>query len=417
MKSRFWIVAVSLIIIAVIVGIYFLPPYSSSPTSTPTPTPSSPLPTPIPGIQLQVQNLTVWTSGTVSFKVILYEYESGLLEAVSVNDTRYSWADGSSEDAVIFRGETKTWRLDVGSFNKGDVVHVVVEASPEWGSGSATVETSLPDGNNQNGPNYVYDYYGGVGLFKQGIHIFATRQDPRTLSEEFQVANDYWKMLLETETTAATDQDFISILLSRGDQPTGGYNIQIESFSWLESYPVKFLFHVNFTDPGEGVMVTEALTNPLVLVPIGKLTPGEYHVEVSIVQYILNIDEEGNFRYTPIMTFAPVVWKQTLTIRDAEDLTSSLTFKVIVNENDAPDLTVQVDLTTPLTKEEARKIAEATFIRTMGEKVLRRLDTLICQNHQIIAHYTWGYDENDMGHIFDLIADLATLQITVTHCR
>jgi len=185
-------------------------------------------------------------------------------------------------------------------------------------------------------PNYVYDYYGGVHLFREGIHVLATNQDPRTLVGEFEVTNDFWKMLLESETINATDQDFMSILLSRGNKPTGGYNIQIESFSWLESYPVKFLFQVNFTDPGEGVIVTQALTNPL----------------------------------------APIIWEQSLTISKTEDFTPSATFKVILNGNEAPDLSVQVDLSNGLTEEETKKIAEAAFIQTMGEK-LHRLDTLI----------------------------------------
>ncbi len=265
-------------------------------------------------------------------------------------------------------------------------------------------------------PNYVYDYYGGVHLFREGIYVLATNQDPRTLVGEFEVTNDFWKMLLESETINATDQDFISILLSRGNKPTGGYNIQIESFSWLESYPVKFLFQVNFTDPGEGVIVTQALTNPLVLVPIGKLTPGEYRIEVPIVWYILSIDEEGNPIYTEIVTFAPIIWEQSLTISKTEDFTPSATFKVILNGNEAPDLSVQVDLSNGLSEEEAKKIAEAAFIQRMGEK-LHRLDTLIFDDNKITAHYTWGYNERDMGHIFDLTADLTTLKITINHCR
>jgi hypothetical protein len=173
---------------------------------------------------------------------------------------------------------------------------------------------------------------------------------------------------------------------------------------------------VNFTDPGEGVIVTQALTNPLVLVPIGKLTPGEYNIEVPIVWYILSIDEEGNPIYTQIMTFAPVIWRQSLTINKTEDPTPSTTFEVILNGNEAPDLTVQVDLSNSLTEEETRKIAEAAFIQTIGEK-LHRLDTLILDDNKITAHYTWGYDENDMGHIFDFTANLTTLKITINHCR
>jgi len=279
-----------------------------------------------------------------------------------------------------------------------------------------SVLAPTPNGSTPIDRNYVYDHSGGVGLFSEGIHVLATSQDPRTLSGEFEIANDYWKMLLETETTQATDQEFISIVLSRGDKTSGGYHIQIENFAWQESYPVKLILQVNFTDPGEDVIVTQALTNPLILVPIGKLTPGEYHIEVPIAQFILNFDEKGNPYYTQILTFAPVIWEQTLIISKTEDPTASTTFEVILNGNEAPDLTVQVDLTNGLTEEESKKIAEAAFTRTMGEK-LHRLENMTYDDGYLTAHYIWGYDENDMGHIFDLTADLTTHKITIDHCR
>lgn len=143
MKTQTLVATVAVIIvIGTIVGVTYY--YAASPTPTPTPTPTPPLPTPIPGIQLYVQNLTVWTNGTVSFKVTLYEYESGVLKAVSVNNTRYSWSDGSSESADMLKGETRNWSMDVGSFNEGDIVHVVVEATPEWGSDQAIAQSSSP---------------------------------------------------------------------------------------------------------------------------------------------------------------------------------------------------------------------------------------------------------------------------------
>ena len=76
---------------------------------------------------------------------------------------------------------------------------------------------------------------------------------------------------------------------------------------------------------------------------------------------------------------------------------------------------MHVDVTTTLIPEKAQRIAETAFISSMGDK-LHRLDTLIFDDDKITAHYTWGYDEYDMGHIFDLTADLTILQITITHC-
>ena len=162
----------------------------------------------------------------------------------------------------------------------------------------------------------VYEYYGGVGLFDKGIHVDATNGNPliRQACATFEIANDYWQQLKEHVTVKASTEDFISIIISRGDKPTGGYTIQIKSFSWLESYPVRFRFAVDFTDPGEGVAVTEAITNPLVLVPIGNLSPGEYVVEVHIDQYILTFDEQGNPVYTLVETLKEEIWKQTFVI-------------------------------------------------------------------------------------------------------
>jgi hypothetical protein len=71
---------------------------------------------------------------------------------------------------------------------------------------------------------------------------------------------------------------------------------------------------VDFTDPGEGVAVTEAVTNPLVLVPLEKLSSGEYVVEVHIDTYILTFDEEGNLVYTLLQTLKEETWKLTFKI-------------------------------------------------------------------------------------------------------
>jgi hypothetical protein len=69
-----------------------------------------------------------------------------------------------------------------------------------------------------------------------------------------------------------------------------------------------------------------------------------------------------------------------------------------------------------LTEKEAELIAGTTFIQVKGEYVWRRLDTLTFDDTQITAHYAWGCDETDLGHTYDMTADLTTLQITVDHC-
>lgn len=263
---------------------------------------------------LEVDNLKAQTDGQISFDVSVSDYESSTIGGVIINGKRYLWSNGSQEDSTILKGETKQWSIDIGTINQDNEIQIIIEADTGSVSNNSTVGTAPTNTTTPTDSNYFYDFYGGVGLINEGIHVIATSQDPRTLMDQYNNINDYWKMLLENKTTQATDQDFISIILSRGDKTSGGYSIQIENFAWLESYPVKFLFQVNFTDPGKGVATTDALTNPLVLVPIGKLTVGEYDIEVPVTQYILNIDQEGNPSYTQILTFAPVYWEQKLTI-------------------------------------------------------------------------------------------------------
>jgi hypothetical protein len=168
--------------------------------------------------------------------------------------------------------------------------------------------------------NALYDYYCGVGLFEKGIHVSATTRNPLlreatagTMNTD--ITNGYWQQIHDNVTDKASSEDFISIIISRGDYPTGGYEIKIRQFSWLESYPVKLRFQTDFIDPDEGVVVTQALTNPLVLFPIGKLSPGEYQIEVHILQYILTFDEEGNPTYTQLLTFKEELWTKTFTIQ------------------------------------------------------------------------------------------------------
>ncbi len=91
-------------------------------------------------------------------------------------------------------------------------------------------------------------------------------------------------------------------------------------------------------------------------------------------------------------------------------------FKTTVNEKESADVLVCVNISDGLTEKEAELIVGTTFIQIMGEYVTHRLDSLTYDDTGIDAHYTWGYDENDMGHVFHMHADLPTLQITASHC-
>jgi hypothetical protein len=91
-------------------------------------------------------------------------------------------------------------------------------------------------------------------------------------------------------------------------------------------------------------------------------------------------------------------------------------FEAVVNGIRSIDIFVCVNISDGLTEKEAELIAGTTFIQVKGEYVWRRLDTLTFDDTQISAHYAWGHDETDLGHIYDMTANLTTLQIVVDHC-
>ncbi len=101
---------------------------------------------------------------------------------------------------------------------------------------------------------------------------------------------------------------------------------------------------------------------------------------------------------------------------NGETLPGVTKFEALVNGMRSMDVFVCVNISDGLTEKEAELIAGTTFIQVKGEYVWRRLDTLTFDDTQIRAHYAWGYDETDLGHIYDMTADLTTLQITVDHC-
>ena len=141
---------------------------------------------------------------------------------------------------------------------------------------------------------------------------------------------------------------------------------------------------------------------------IGSVPPGTFEVAVHDIQ--------GNR-----------IGLESVTVRGGE--TSTLNFVIqwapldvtkftaVVNGMRSVDVFVCVNISDGLTEKEAELIVGTTFIRVKGDYVTHRLDTLTFDDAKIEAHYTWGVDENDMGHVFDVTADLTTLQITVTHCR
>ena len=312
------------------------------------------------------------------------------------------------------KGQTKIWSKDVGTLATNSQINIHLQATPKSAS-SKTIVDKVPD-SKPDFPHYYYDHYSGVGLFEEGVYVIKTSKDPLTHLGTSSLPESIWSLMQQNITNQATSQDFISILISRGDKSTGGYGIAVESFDWLESYPVKFRFAVNITDPGEGVAVTQAITNPLVLIPIGQLDPGEYQIEVNVVWFIYNYDEYGNVDYQPVMTFKEIQWTQNLTITNNQRSIPTSIFNVEVNQAKFADLKVAVDLTQPMTIEKAQKIADAIFVHVKGENTLNQINSIIYNEEEILADYTWGINQDDMSHFFELTVDLTNLQVEVIHC-
>jgi hypothetical protein len=119
----------------------------------------------------------------------------------------------------------------------------------------------------------------------------------------------------------------------------------------------------------------------------------------------------------PLVAYAWIeIDKSVWTEKNQEAPPDVTKFEAVVNGMRSMDVFVCVNISDGLTEKEAELIAGTTFIQVKGEYVWRRLDALTFDDTQIKAHYTWGYDKTDLGHVYDMTADLTTLQITVDHC-
>ena len=119
----------------------------------------------------------------------------------------------------------------------------------------------------------------------------------------------------------------------------------------------------------------------------------------------------------PLVAYAWIEIDKGVWTEKNQEVPSDVTkFEAVVNGVSSMDIFVCVNIGDGLTEKEAELIAGTTFIQVKGEYVWRRLDALTFDDTQIEAHYAWGCDKTDLGHVYDMTADLTTLQITVDHC-
>ena len=120
--------------------------------------------------------------------------------------------------------------------------------------------------------------------------------------------------------------------------------------------------------------------------------------------------------FIPLATYAWIELDKGVWTEKNQAPSDVTRFEVVVNGIRRNDVFVCVNMSDGLNEKEAELIAGTTFIQVKGEYVWRRIETLTFDDTQIQAHYAWGHDGTDLGHVYDMSADLTTHQITVDHC-
>ncbi len=139
----------------------------------------------------------------------------------------------------------------------------------------------------------VVDYYvlgGYTGGAKEGFFVATGDMD---------VAWGKARTIATGEVEQAVEFDAgepLNFVVLRGIFPTGGYGLEIDR---VEKTGNIFAVHAIYTDPGRGMMVTEAFTQPAALIPIGELSKGSYEAKLRVTRILKSAEgdkilEEGN---------------------------------------------------------------------------------------------------------------------------
>jgi hypothetical protein len=84
--------------------------------------------------------------------------------------------------------------------------------------------------------------------------------------------------------TAFSPDEGLNIVVFRGVFSTGGHGISIDKVLLDGS---TFLVHATYSDPGPGMMVTQAITQPTAIIPLGKLKKGGYQVRLLVTRKVV----------------------------------------------------------------------------------------------------------------------------------
>jgi hypothetical protein len=133
--------------------------------------------------------------------------------------------------------------------------------------------------------NPVVDYHplGGFAEKSEGLFIILNGSIPDVKES----LNDIVVKKAAQPSTFSVGDD-LNIVVFRGVFNTGGYGIQIER---VEKQGNEFIVYANYTDPGKGMAVTEAFTQPTAIIPVGNLEKGNYKASLKVTREIE--DKEG----------------------------------------------------------------------------------------------------------------------------
>ncbi len=85
------------------------------------------------------------------------------------------------------------------------------------------------------------------------------------------------------QPSAFSVDDSLNFVVFRGVFSTGGYGIAIDR---VEKQGYEFTVFANYTDPGKGLVVTQVITQPTAIIPIGKLGKGNYRASLKVAREI-----------------------------------------------------------------------------------------------------------------------------------
>lgn len=87
-----------------------------------------------------------------------------------------------------------------------------------------------------------------------------------------------------------TQNEHINIVVFRGVFRTGGYGISISEVLLDDN---TFIVRAVYSEPGSGMIVTQAFTQPTAIIPIGKLEKGSYLVRLLVTRKVItHVGEE-----------------------------------------------------------------------------------------------------------------------------